>query len=214
MNDVLKQRLVGALILVALGVIFWPIIFVQPGDREVAEIQPVPERPGVTEAPVEPPDSAGLRASPEVTVAQAQVAQDERAAFPPPRPPEPESEPESEMAEPEVEAVEPAAALPAKTPVATPRETAPKPLEMDSDGVPVAWILQIVSVSSADKAEELRARLVALNYKAYVKEVQSNGRTLYRVYLGPKFERAVLEKLQPDIDAELGVKSMVRRYVP
>ena len=26
MNDILKQRLVGALILVALGVVFWPII--------------------------------------------------------------------------------------------------------------------------------------------------------------------------------------------
>ena len=33
MNDILKQRLVGALILVALGVVFWPIIFLQPDDK-------------------------------------------------------------------------------------------------------------------------------------------------------------------------------------
>jgi len=218
---VLKQRLVGALILVALGVIFWPIIFVQPGDREVAEIQPVPMSPGVTETPVEPPDQAGLRASPTVTAARTQQAEEERASYPvpvpiPPEPvafdpePAPQSTPDSE-AEP---AAQPALALAEKAPRAAPRDTAPEPLEMDSDGVPVAWILQIVSVSSAEKAEELRARLVSLNYKAYVTQVESNGRTLYRVYLGPKFERAVLEKLQPDIDAEFGVKSMVRRYVP
>ncbi len=33
MNEVLKQRLIGALILVALGVVFWPIIFVEPGQQ-------------------------------------------------------------------------------------------------------------------------------------------------------------------------------------
>ncbi|MDG2270665.1 MAG: hypothetical protein P8L39_00075, partial [Halioglobus sp.] len=33
MNDILQQRLVGALILVALGIIFWPIVFVQPEDQ-------------------------------------------------------------------------------------------------------------------------------------------------------------------------------------
>lgn len=213
----LKQRLVGALILVALGVIFWPIIFVQPGDREIEEIQPVPMRPGVSATPVEPPDSVGLRASPETTVAESEaLAGDaDRSPYPPPAAPAPEAPPDASGPAPGTEpAAEPAAPLPPKTPVSATREESPEPLAMDRDGVPVAWILQIVSVSSADKAEDLRARLVALNYKAYVTRVESGGKTLYRVYLGPKFERAVLEKLQPDIDAQFGVKSMIRRYVP
>lgn len=217
----LKQRLVGALILVALGVIFWPIIFVQPGDREMEEIQPLPMRPGVSETPVEPPDRVGLRASPETTVAETQARDDggeetDRPSYPVPAAPDPEAQPHPAAAPASAEATaeRSAPSLPEKTPLATTRDASPKPLEMDSDGVPVAWILQIVSVSSADKAEELRARLVALNYKAYVTQVKRNGKTLYRVYLGPKFERDVLEQLQPDIDAEFGVKSMVRRYVP
>lgn len=214
----LKQRLVGALILVALGVIFWPIIFVQPGDREIEEIQPVPMRPGVSATPVEPPDSAGLRASPETTVAESQAlaGDTDRPPYPPPAAPGPEAPPRQATGPaPDAEpAAEPPAPLPPKTPVSTTREEPPEPLAMDRDGVPVAWILQVVSVSSADKAEALRARLVALNYKAYVTRVESGGKTLYRVYLGPKFERAALEKLQPDIDAEFGVKSMIRRYVP
>jgi DedD protein len=64
-NDILKQRLVGALILVALGVVFWPIIFVEPGDKAVAQQTRIPPRPDVVTTPIEVPDLAGLRASPE-----------------------------------------------------------------------------------------------------------------------------------------------------
>ena len=211
----LKQRLVGALILVALGVIFWPIIFVQPGEGGADEIQPLPQRPGVTDAPVEPPDAVGLRGSPEAAAAQIQQAQEEMISMQQPGSLDDVLSTAADNPAIALKETEPVApALPPQAPRATTRDTSPEPLEMDADGVPVAWILQIVSVSSAEKAEALRERLVALNYKAYVTQVQSNGRTLHRVYLGPKFERAVLEKLQPGIDAELDVKSVVRRYVP
>ncbi len=66
MNDILKQRLVGALILVALGVVFWPIIFVQPGDRPGVEQPRIPPRPDVITSPIEPPDQVGLRPAREV----------------------------------------------------------------------------------------------------------------------------------------------------
>ena len=85
---------------------------------------------------------------------------------------------------------------------------------MDSQGVPIAWILQVVSVSSADKAEQLRQQLVAKDRKAYTRKISSNGKTLYRVYVGPKFERARLESLKKQVDKEFGVNSMVVRYIP
>ena len=47
MNDILKQRLVGALILVALGVVFWPIIFVEPGVKDTPGDSRIPA-PGRT----------------------------------------------------------------------------------------------------------------------------------------------------------------------
>ncbi|MAT93267.1 MAG: hypothetical protein CME59_11770 [Halioglobus sp.] len=198
MNEVLKQRLVGALILVALGVIFWPIIFVDPAARDVSPERAIPPQPEVSAAAVEAPDSAGLRASRPV-VAQRQVEDvAEPAAYDPP-PPEP--------------AVEAPAAEPAAQ-QALLREQAPAPLQMDEDGLPVAYILQVVSVSNRDKAAGLRAQLTDMGHKAYVSDVSSNGRTLYRVYIGPKFERAKLESLQAGIDARFGVQSMIRRYVP
>ena len=69
-------------------------------------------------------------------------------------------------------------------------------------------------MSDADKAEALRQRLLALEQKAYVQKISSDGRTYYRVYIGPKFEQARLEQLRPEIDAEFGVSSILRRYVP
>ena len=209
MNDILKQRLVGALILVALGVVFWPIIFVQPGDRPGVEQPRIPPRPEVNTSPIEPPDQVGLRAAREVE-ARAETEEGATAAEPLPPVPEP------------VSAV--AAALvregPGPDPVKTPapvqrtREEAPEKLTMDSQGVPVAWILQVASVSSADKAEQLRQKLLQKDRKAYTRRVQRDGRELYRVYIGPKFERARLEAIQEEVDREFGVKSLIVRYVP
>ena len=204
MNTVLKQRLVGALILVALGVVFWPIIFVEPGERPGLEQVRIPPRPQVDTTPIEPPERAGLRPSEAlqarpVEPAQAVVGDD--AETPPGSAGDPEATSTAAVAEP-------------AAPVARTRTTAPEKPELDSDGVPIAWILQVASVSSDSKAEALRQRLQALDHKAYVKKVTREGKSLYRVYVGPKFERARLETIQAEIDAEFGVKSIVMRYYP
>jgi DedD protein len=212
-NDILKQRLVGALILVALGVVFWPIIFVEPGDQAVAEQGRIPPRPEVATTAIEAPDLAGLRASPELTVPR----EAEEIESPSPRRTglagvlTPAA---TVTAEPPDQArVEPAEKTQPERASAT-RSEPPEKLVIDGDGVPVAWILQVVTVSSADKADELRQRLLKLNHKAYVKKVQRGNKTLYRVYIGPKFERAQLAGMQADIDAAFGVKSMIARYLP
>jgi DedD protein len=85
---------------------------------------------------------------------------------------------------------------------------------MDSDGIPVAWTLQVVTVSSADKAEALRKQLLDMSQKAYIVMVRSNGKKLYRVCIGPKFERVELETLQASINAQFKVNSIVARYIP
>ena len=80
--------------------------------------------------------------------------------------------------------------------------------------MPVAWILQVASVSTREKANALRDTLLAADHKAYVKQIRSGDRTLYRVYIGPKFEKAQLERIKPAIDSAHGVSSLVVRYVP
>jgi DedD protein len=209
-NDILKQRLVGALILVALGVVFWPIIFVEPGDEAGAQQTRIPPRPEVATTPIEVPDLAGLRASPERTI-PAEMEPDFVGDTVEDVPVEQDTV--EEVSRPAVDKPAPAPIVSEK-PAERTRSEPPQKLALDADGVPVAWILQVASVSSADKADQLRQRLLKMNQKAYVKKVQGGGKVLYRVYIGPKFERTAMEAIKVEIDAEFGVKSMIARYFP
>ena len=216
MNDVLKQRLVGALILLALGVVFWPIIFVEPGERRGGEEVQVPPRPQVDTTPVAPPDLAGLRTSPKIEKEPEPVAEEPTREILTLVPGDPvTSDDDSADAEPE------RAAQPAPEPEPKPVADAPKtrsepPVKpaLDADGIPISWILRVASVSNAERADQLRKELLGMGHKAYVKKVKSGERTLYRVYVGPKVEKSRLEGIQGEINQRFGVETLITRYYP
>jgi DedD protein len=211
-NDILKQRLVGALILLALGVVFWPIVFVQPEQKPTAQQRSIPEPPAVSTTALEAPDQADLRGSPALTAIDETQGMDSSVAG---------GDPGGEGSE-EVISVSASSAVSAEpvtsstnTPaVSEVRSEAPQQLTVDADGVPRAWTLQVATVSSSEKAEALRMRLLSKNEKAYITKVSNGGKQLYRVCVGPKFERRELENMQASINAEFGVKTLLVRYVP
>lgn len=219
MNDILKQRLVGALILVALGVIFWPIIFVEPQSDGNIENLRIPPRPDVDTTPIAAPDTSGMRGSPDAPLDAPEdsepLVDDDLGWSEPPTVAATLATESSGVEEAREAASEEAAA--GRAPPPEPGETrqeAPEQPALDAQGVPIAWMLQVASVSSQDKAEALRQRLEAMGEKAWVDPVSVSGRTMYRVNVGPKFERARLDALRPEVDTEFGVKSLVRRYLP
>ena len=215
MDNILKQRLIGALILVALGVVFWPIIFVEPEGPGGLPGSRMPPPPAVDTTPIEPPDTAGLRQAPPVA-AQSDARAEEAAAVAAAEDiaePEAESESVSSVTEATPVEAEPEPAA-SPEPESRTRTAAPESPTLDAQGVPVAWILQVVSLSNKSRAENIRDDLIGDGHKAYVKPITSGDRTLYRVYIGPKFERAQLDRLKADIDRQLGVSSLVARYVP
>jgi DedD protein len=193
-NEILKQRLVGALILIALAVVFWPIIFVEPDESPIPGDMTIPERPHIDISQIPQPDPAQARSSPAL---------------------EARSEAAGEQA---VAAAEPSAPVAAQQkPVVkqrAPRDEAPERPALDAQGLPIAWILQVASVSSPDKAEQIRQRLTGMGYKAYVKTVRHDGKKLLRVYIGPKFERSRLDAIKSEVDKAFSVESLVTRYVP
>lgn len=215
MKEVVKQRLVGALILVALGVIFWPIIFVDPDTDIDIETLQMPPRPA-------PPE--GFQAFPEEG-GEATFDSRDDAALPEAEPAPGDSLPAEDPAA-AADAGESAASserdadaadTPGEAAVPAPGETREAPIaepQMDAQGLPVVWTLQLVTLSDGIKAEALRQDLIDDGHKAYVKAVTVAGKPLYRVHIGPKAERAQLEALQAELDARLGVKSMIRRYLP
>ncbi len=207
MDNILKQRLIGALILIALGVVFWPIIFVEPDSAEGLAGARTPAPPAVNTTPIEPPDRAGLRTGRELTI-QAQAKEREQAIE------EEVIAAQPVVSEPEVAAVEKPVAKVVPELIKHTRSEAPVKPAIDSEGVPIAWILQVVSVSVKANAESVRDKLISAGHKAYIKPVRRGDKSLYRVYIGPKFERAKLVSVQPKVDKQFSVKSMVVRYVP
>ena len=226
MNDILKQRLIGALILLALGVVFWPIIFVQPEQKD-AQPRAFPPPPAVSTEPLDAPDETGLRTSPEIAAeTEAEAGDAETAlidndngdgiagAVPAPQAqpaPQPTTAPPKT---PQVAHGTTAAAAQSGGAATAARSEAPQPLKTDANGVPQAWALQVATVSSAEKAEDLRQRLLAMQQTAYITTVYSGGNKLYRVSVGPKFERAELAAAQARINAAFGVSTMIVRYTP
>lgn len=197
MDSIVKQRLVGALILLALGVVFWPIIFVPESQRDSPVVVEVPPPPPVDLSPVPEPDNIGLRRGGQAEVQEGASAD---IAFPEPDP--------AAQATP--------APLPGKAAVvAQPSVTAPleKPA-LDEDGLPIAFTLQVATMADRQRAEALRDELIRAGYKGYVKRLRRDDRVLYRVLVGPRYSRDELAPIKAAVDANWKVDSLIMRYLP
>lgn len=200
MDSLVKQRLVGALILVALAVVFWPIIFMPASDVDRDELRvQVPAAPPVDLRPLPEPDSAGLRQGPE---AQARGESVDDVLFPADgnEPLEPAALPRRAESVPEPE-------------LAEARESLEAPA-LDADGLPIAFSLQVATMADRERAEALRDELVNAGYKGYLKRVRRDDRVLYRVLVGPKYSRDELLPVKDVIDQTWRVESMIIRYLP
>lgn len=200
MDNLLKQRLVGALILLALAIVFWPIIFV-PTTQERNDVSVlVPPAPPVNPEPLPEPDNLGLRRGGD---AQAQL----------------EDTFEDVLLPDDSDANAPPASLPARDTVVVPaelevaRETLRAP-QLDADGLPIAFSLQVATMGQKDRAEALRDELVNAGYKGYIKSLRRNNKTLYRVMVGPKYSRDELLPVKTAIDGAWRVDSLIIRYLP
>jgi DedD protein len=202
MDSVLKQRLVGTLVLVALGIVFWPLIFTQPESRDPLVLGPMPERPEIDRTPIAPPEvpSESVEARlPEVATLSAdeQGSADDKTLL------------DDESAQ---SGIDQLSQLNRST--AEPLRTAPPSSDplVDSQGLPRFWVLQVATVSSEVRADALVETLRAREYKAFSSRFLKQGRTLHRVQIGPNAERRRLEKIKLDIDQALSVDSQILRY--
>ena len=200
MNSLLKQRLVGILVLVALGVVFWPLIFVTHENREPLVLQPMSQRPVIDQTPISEPESYESSVAPTLPAApeNPKVVQDAADA--------------STQTNAEEVAL---ASLPRRESLAAPQPRAAAPSEaplIDDDGFAVFYVLQVATVGSSERAEEIVEALRARGYKAFSKRYVRVDDELYRVQIGPNAERDALLQMKPDIDEALRVDSQILRY--
>jgi len=219
MDTRIKERLVGAIALVAIVVIVVPELLTGQRSAPVAPVTPgtVPTQTVVID--LTKPRGAN-------PPAQEPVAAATPAPAPAPEPrqvPEP-APPDAALGAP---AHEPPAALPTPAPAAptaTPSTAASAPgnAPANGKGAPIAstrsatpapappvapptatpprpsaaahggesWVVQLGSFSSHDNAEHFAASLRAKGYKAFVSEFHGSGKVLFRVRVGPEQDRA------------------------
>jgi DedD protein len=212
MDSRAKQRLTGAVILVALFVLLVPELLRGPKNgappAETADEEGMRSYTIDLDAPAgsAQPMSAPASAPPVVLppVAQNPASGTERAV-------------PGETARVETPAPAPAPATPVVTPMAATRETTnpapaaslPRPTAAPVASTPPAttkpsapaavpkgsFVVQLGSFGSKDNADRLVRDMTAKGFNAFVAPITSGGRELYRVRVGPTRDRASAEAL-------------------
>lgn len=178
-----KQRIVGAIVLVALAVIFIPMLL--PGHRDIGFTDngsPIPPKPAELE---------------NLKVLELEKPQ------PAPMPREIVRTPIDERS-PATPAVEVEAPSTDKTPL--PEETIPAPAASQATQpatTPKAWAVQVGSFTQRDNAMRLRDQLRSKGYKAFVEQITSADKTFYRVRVGPEVSRDKAVALQKELQSKM-----------
>lgn len=185
MDVLLKQRLVGAIVLVALGVIFIPMLLEGPNQTLVPEMDDIPTpETHASELPLKPFPPIG-----EPVQAERAVVTDATA------------EREPDAAQP-AESQKPVAAqsTPAPPAVAPPKPVqAPVKTEQPAAAIPGSWVVQVVSLSNKANALALRDKLRKGGFSTQVEQVRVDGKTHYRVRVGPFLERVEADQVRKQI---------------
>ena len=202
LDKVIKQRMVGALVLVALAVIFLPMLFSRQDEQRQIQVDAptAPQTPVMQPVQVEP-----------VVVPEPQVIAEE---------PAPEQLPIVEqqapapvapvVAKPAVAAPKPPAVTPAQTVAQAPAKLDTTQKRVDPNGLPISWSVQLVSLSNRASADNLQKTLRNQGYNAYVRS--SGG--MNRVFVGPLLERAEADRLRDLLGKQQNLKGFVVRFQP
>lgn len=214
-----KQRMVGALVLVALAVIFLPMLFSrQDEQRQVTvEAPAAPQAPAMPQVQVEPvvvPEPQALPQEPvpsdeEIAQQEAPVAPTAPAA---PAAPAPAVKP---VTPPPAPAPIPALAAKPATAPSQPINAAPgKPdttqSRVDANGLSVSWSVQLASLANRESAEKLQKTLRSQGYNAYIRTADGKN----RVFVGPLIERAEADRLRDLLNRQQNLKGFVVRFQP
>ncbi|HVJ29958.1 MAG TPA: SPOR domain-containing protein [Gammaproteobacteria bacterium] len=213
MDQGLKERLVGAAVLVAIAV--WLVPWVLDGPEDGAETpasalqlpsaeEPMPMRTqtlrlgDASETSAESAPAAAATPSPQPAVATAEPAKDQTAA---PRDAGAVAEPQ-----PQAETTLAAATAPAERP--PPAATASAPPKPEQPKAVGDWTVQLGSFEEEANAKRLAQRAGTFGYKAEVSSARSGGKTLYRVRVGPQATRGAADAAASALRAH-GVEARV-----
>ncbi|MBW7469976.1 SPOR domain-containing protein [Marinobacter sp. M216] len=220
--DGLKQRIIGALVLVSLAVIFVPMLFDEPHSERTSTSIKIPEEPPFPEVTspeadtsmppsYEEPASAAESETPAQVESAAdapdyRIVEDSQDPF--------DSPPESSQPEP-VDPVEETADEVAEntTPADEPSKASGNESETESAeytrSLEGAWVVQLGSFGNADNARRLRDKVRDKGYGSHLQKVERGDATLTRVFSGPFASKADAEAAKRSLDEAFSLNSLV-----
>lgn len=230
MEEGSKRRLIGATVVVVLLVTFVPMVLEEaptpPATAPVSEVaprdqarpemdaefrQPAKQSPLATITELPPPD---LLTSSERDMAASRVDMPVAKLAPPPKGTEAQK-PKEAAKDPKKEAAkEPKKEIAKVTP---PKEAAKekepaKPAEPGPKKTGAGWVFQVASLSERAKADEMAGNLKSKGFPAFVETAEVNGKTYFRVRVGPRKERKDIDALAAAVRDKTGQSGQVQRY--
>ncbi|USR41563.1 SPOR domain-containing protein [Ectopseudomonas hydrolytica] len=194
----LKQRMVGALVLVALAVIFLPMLLSREDEmrRVVVDAPPMPQAPAAAQIVVQPAEVVEPEELPEEPLPVGEEAP-QLVEIPEP----------TKVQPPPVAAPKPE---PAKVEQAVTSAPAKPESRLDPNSLPISWSVQLASLSSRGGAENLQKTLRSQGYNAYIRTFDG----MNRVFVGPLIERAEAERLRDQLNRQHKLNGFVVRFQP
>ena len=202
MDEALKKRLIGAVVLLAIAAILWPLVFDSADHIKLSQESKIPPKPEVERwqpAEVPEPDASAV-GWPDAKTAAATTP---KAAAPK----QPAKDTQTSVA-----ATNDADRK--NTPAATGDDKS-VPAETQQKAVfRPAWVVQVASLSDRNSAKQLVAKLRAKDYRAYSEVAKRSGKQSYRVLIGPKFDKRKAVSIKQEIDKSEKVDSLVLNFRP
>jgi len=208
-----KQRMVGALVLVALAVIFLPMLFSrQDEQRQVTvEAPAAPQPSSMPQVQMDPVAVPEPQALPQEPVPTDEEVAEEAVPAAPAAPAAPAPTIPAQIARP---ATPPPVAKPIPAPAQPITSATSKPdttqSRVDANGLSVSWSVQLASLSSRASAESLQKNLRSQGYNAYIRSADGKN----RVFVGPLIERAEADRLRDLLSRQQNLKGFVVRFQP
>jgi DedD protein len=162
----LQTRLIGAILLVAVGVIVIPALL----------------------------DGSGYKSRTSRSVVM---------------PPEPDFPPLSETSLKPVEPAHKKQPAPKPAPLPVTKKTSKPPVKKVVKEPAQAFALQVSTVTIKKNAYDLRDKLRKAGYTAYVESSSKNGKTSYRVRIGPELDKAKMEAMKKKVKKEQGLDGFI-----
>jgi DedD protein len=202
-RESVKHRLIGAAVLAAIAVLFLPSFFKDRQQYQVDTSSQIPGRPSITAVDFsEPKQPEGIEPAP---APEAMFVPDEQDAVAPVQVPPAEQAASLAAA--------PSSSIAQSTSSKAASATVPV-MPLNAQGLPDTWVIQVASLSGQDAANKLRDQLQAEGHKAYVRVVPGANATIYRVFIGPKQDKAQAMAIKAQLDKRLKVNSLVLPFKP